>query len=190
MRKIKTQQSRRALLKKGSLGVAGTLGAAGVASVGASLLNETRASAASAHDLNDLVGVWEIKANLKGTNPFPIPLPPEINLVHGQITFFSGGILIATTDLEEISSFKGPLIMGNWKATSSNHFAIFAKRRFLNFAGVDAGVVEIQGTGELDASGNNLTATLTLKLSPINNLLPSLTITYTVQGTPLPKPTS
>src|ERR1700753_261453 len=149
MKQATIQRSRRALLKKSSLGIAGTLGAASAASF-VSWPGSDRVASVHAADANPLVGVWDITVNLSlGLGPslsLSLPLLPSV--IHGQLIFWSSGIIGGVSDADALPLLGGPMALGTWSMATPGQFS-FNMKRYL-FPAFGEGVLDIQGTGTLD----------------------------------------
>lgn len=143
MKQATIQCSRRALLRKSSLGIAGTLGAASAASF-VSLQDGSRISTAHAADANLSVGVWDFTANLS----LPIGLPLLPSVVHGQMIFWSEGTIGVVSDADELPLLGGPMALGTWSMPVPGQFS-FNMKRYL-FPAFGQGVLDVQGTGTID----------------------------------------
>jgi hypothetical protein len=175
MKQATILRSRRTLLRKSSLGMAGALGAASAASF-ISLQGDSSGSIAHAADANPLVGVWNFTANLQvPSSPLPsvpgfselptsdLPLP---SVVHGQILFWSQGAIGIVSDADGLPLLGGPMALGTWSMPVSGQFAFHVQRYV--FPAFGKGVLSVQGAGTLDASGNfNASGTLTSPSIPV-----------------------
>jgi hypothetical protein len=146
MKQSTTQRSRRALLRKSSLGIAGTLGAASAASF---ISWQGNSGVAKAHtaDVSPLVGVWDFEATLSLGLGLGLPLLPSV--IHGQLIFWSSGIIGGVSDADALPILGGPMALGTWSMPVPGQFSFSMKR--YSFPSLGKGVLDVQGTGTIDA---------------------------------------